>query len=167
MMLGWIQAERHWRRRSNASGFVHFQTCILYLFLSYVTFFGTGNTGSLSSFEISSTYRFVTVFNPFLMGFLLIVKIAIPFILVGVTFGFINWEHRVAEEKSFFIVLGLSNIMAFTFFFLIKDEGSWRDIGLSISHFVMSNAQILIFLIVFRLPRWLGITTMAKSGSNA
>jgi hypothetical protein len=73
----------------------------------FVSFFGTGNIASIGSFEAASTYRyslgqlvhltwsslvftsfsrpkrFVTVFSPFLMGSLLILKVIIPFWLVG------------------------------------------------------------------------------------
>ena len=56
-----------------------FRTSFFFLLFIKIAFFGTGNVASMSSFEISSTYRFVTVFAPFLMGFLLVTKILIPF----------------------------------------------------------------------------------------
>lgn len=82
--------------------------------------FGTGNIVSISSFEISSTYRFVTVFNPFLMAALLIFKLVIPNILVGCVYHLINQILRVNEAASFFIVTALGNIMSLNFFFLVK-----------------------------------------------
>jgi GPI ethanolamine phosphate transferase 1 len=59
---------------------------LLYLFFAYSAFFGPGNTASISSFEMSSTYRFTTFYSPFLMGAILMMKLAIPFVLVTVTY---------------------------------------------------------------------------------
>ena len=46
-------------------------------------FFGTGNVASINSFDPAFISSFVTVFNPFLMGGLLLVKILIPFLVVA------------------------------------------------------------------------------------
>lgn len=154
-LLGWIGAERHLRR--SVLPFHNVRSSLLYLLFTYLSFFGTGNTGSMSSFEISSTYTFVTVFSPFLMGALLLVKIVLPFLLVGCAFSFIQLENQIPEQEIFVTVLALSDVMAYTFFFLVRDEGSWREIGISISHFVMSNMQIVAFLILTRVPMLLGV----------
>ena len=157
---GWIAVENRLRR--TASAFHDVRGALLYLLFTYASFFGTGNTGSLSSFEISSTYRFVSVFSPFLMGALLLVKVVIPFVLVGVAFAAIRSENNPDEERTVVSVLAMGDLMAYTFFFCIRDEGSWREIGVSISHFVMSNAQVLAFLLLMKIPQLLGIGTRKK-----
>jgi phosphatidylinositol glycan class N len=139
--------------RKNNSGGAENISGVIFLLFSYGSFFGTGNEGSLSSFEISSTYRFATVFSPFLMGTLLVAKCALPIVVVGETFAKITRQKSEKKDSSDALLklVGMSNVLAFSFFFLIRDEGSWRDIGLSISHFVIANVQTLLALFFFLL----------------
>lgn len=149
----WIAIEESLRDKEVTASYVQIVRCAaLYLLFTYVSFFGTGNTGSLSSFEISSTYRFITVFSPFLMGSLLVLKALLPFILVGGVYWFLKEQYSVPDNTAFFSVIVLGDAMALTFFFLVRDSGSWRDIGVSISHYGMANAHILFQLILFVLP---------------
>eukprot|EP01132_Coremiostelium_polycephalum_P001942 gene1942-2377_t len=122
---------------------------IIYIFFCYIGFFGTGNIASISSFEISSTYRFTTIFDPFLMGALLLVKIFIPLLLVAVSFSLLNNSLNISRPGSFLVVIALTDLMSISFFFLVKDTGSWLEIGTSISHYGISNAFIILQLLLF------------------
>lgn len=37
------------------------------------------------------------------------------------------------------VVMAISDILTMNFFWLVRDEGSWLDIGTSISHFVIAS----------------------------
>ena len=117
--------------------------------LYFVAFFGTGNIASISSFEISSTYRFVRIFDPFTMGALLIFKLLIPFVLVCCCYILINRATNQPESGSFFTVINMYDIIAISFFFLVRDSGSWKDIGVSIGHYIVACAFIVIQLGLF------------------
>uniref|UniRef100_A0A3B3VZJ5 GPI ethanolamine phosphate transferase 1 n=1 Tax=Poecilia latipinna TaxID=48699 RepID=A0A3B3VZJ5_9TELE len=77
-------------------------------------------------FLCTSIYCFLTVFNPFIMGGLMMWKVIIPFIIVMCTFETIQVH----------------------FFFLVQDYGSWLDIGTSISHYVIVMSMTIFLMLL-------------------
>ncbi|KAJ8775315.1 hypothetical protein K2173_020319 [Erythroxylum novogranatense] len=124
---------------------------LTFMVLFNVAFFGTGNFASIASFEISSVYRFITVFSPFLMAALLIFKLFIPFMLVICVFSAITKLHRLPRLGCYFLVILFSDVMTIHFFFLVRNTGSWMEIGNSISHFGIMSAQVVFVLLLFAL----------------
>ncbi|KAI3660509.1 hypothetical protein MP638_000966 [Amoeboaphelidium occidentale] len=111
---------------------------IFFLFFINCAFFGTGNVASVASFQISSVYRLTTIFSPFFMGGLLTLKILIPFLLLASTFNTISRNLQLPSFSLFLFTLSTTDIMTMNFFFLVRDYGSWLEIGTSISHFVIA-----------------------------
>jgi len=124
---------------------------VIYIVMCYVGLFGTGNVASISSFEISSTYRFVTVFSPFVMSSLLLWKLASPIVIVSSVYFGLTRLLRVPRPAVFLLVVGLADIMTLDFFYLVRDEGSWQEIGVSIGHFAICNLFIILQLLLFCL----------------
>lgn len=124
---------------------------LIFMVLFNIAFFGTGNFASIASFEISSVYRFITVFSPFLMAALLIFKLFIPFMLVICVFSAITKLHRLPRLGCYFLVILFSDVMTIHFFFLVRNTGSWMEIGNSISHFGIVSAQVVFVLLLFAL----------------
>jgi phosphatidylinositol glycan class N len=93
---------------------------LCFLVLINVAFFGTGNMASVASFEISSVYRFITIFNPYIMGALLLCKLFVPFILVTCAFSAVTRVLELPRLGCYFIVLLLSDVMTIHFFFLVS-----------------------------------------------
>nr|XP_010959586.1 GPI ethanolamine phosphate transferase 1 isoform X1 [Camelus bactrianus]XP_045377419.1 GPI ethanolamine phosphate transferase 1 isoform X1 [Camelus bactrianus] len=118
------------------------------VFFLVTAFFGTGNIASVNSFDLASVYCFLTVFSPYMMGALMMWKILIPFVLVMCAFEAVQLTTQLSSKSLFLMVIITSDIMALHFFFLVKDYGSWLDIGTSISHFVIviSMTIFLVFL---------------------
>uniref|UniRef100_A0A672U774 GPI ethanolamine phosphate transferase 1 n=1 Tax=Strigops habroptila TaxID=2489341 RepID=A0A672U774_STRHB len=100
-----------------------------FVFFIVTAFFGTGNIASVNSFDPASVYCFLTVFSPFMMGSLLLLKVVIPFVLVSCAFEAIQVTTQLSSKSLLLLVLVISDIMALHFFFLVKDYGSWLDIG--------------------------------------
>jgi phosphatidylinositol glycan class N len=116
-----------------------------------VAFFGTGNIASLSSFNLSSVYRLITVFNPFLMTALLIFKLLIPFCVLSAIFGIVSRALDLPPFSLFLLVLSTTDVMTLNFFFLVRDDGSWLEIGTSISHFCISSGFVVFTIVLFCL----------------
>jgi phosphatidylinositol glycan class N len=139
---------------------------VTYLSLCTLSFFGAGNVASVASFEISSTWRFVTVFSPFLMGGLLMYKVLGPMVVVGVAYRFSVSNAQCSTASLLRVNMAACSIVALFFFFNVKQvrthrpsdlapciqckvliflqEGSWKDIGMSITHFIMGNLLALL-----------------------
>lgn len=127
----------------------HLRIALYALFFIHVGFFGTGNVASISSFYLEPVYRLVPVFNPFLMTILLLYKILIPFLAIAVTFAELNRRLRLPPSSLLLMAMGMSDVLALAFFFLVRDEGSWLDIGQSISHFSIASLLIVFMSALF------------------
>ena len=137
-----------------------------YLFFLIYSFFGTGNIASINSFNPISILAFVSVFNPFVMGFLCILKIFNPLQLVSCFFQAIQITIKIPAYPFFLLLIIISDFTACHFFFLIKDSGSWLEIGTSISHYVIIMAFILFHFILFTLSKFLTHTCLIVSIST-
>jgi len=128
----------------------HLRVALFTVLFCFLTFFGTGNIASISSFEISSTYRFLTIFQPWVIALLLIVKLLLPFAIIAVVSNIINqYLIKIPQTASFLMVLMLTNLMALNFFLLVKDSGSWLEIGISIGHYVATKLSLAFHMLLF------------------
>ncbi|XP_042215038.1 GPI ethanolamine phosphate transferase 1-like isoform X2 [Homarus americanus] len=133
-----------------------------FLFFIVLAFFGTGNIASVNSFDPSFVYCFITVFSPFIMGSLLLFKIIIPFLLVTCFFHAICTLIEIPTRALFYMFLVMSDFMALHFFFLIRTEGSWLDIGTSLSHYVISMATTLFLILLLFIAKFLTSFNIGK-----
>jgi len=74
---------------------------------------------------------------------------------VSCVYRLINRKLGINETAAFFIVVALGDVMSLNFFYLVKDYGSWKDIGMSIGHFALGNFYILIQLLLFGVSQLL------------
>ena len=112
---------------------------LFFFFLLQSGFFSTGNIASISSFSLEAVARLIPIFDPFSQGALLMLKIMVPFAIISVNLGILNRRLGVAPSALFMIVMAISDIMTLNFFYMVRDEGSWLDIGTTISHFVIAS----------------------------
>lgn len=110
------------------------------LFLLHSAFFSTGNIASVSSFSLDAVYRLIPVFDPFSQSALLLFKILVPFAVLSAHVGLVNRMVGLAPGAVFLGVVAVGDYGTMRFFWCVRDEGSWLEIGTSISQFVISGA---------------------------
>ncbi|KAJ2898856.1 GPI ethanolamine phosphate transferase 1 [Zalerion maritima] len=115
------------------------RTALFFMVLLQSAFFSTGNVASVSSFSLDSVSRLIPVFDPFSQGALLVVKLMIPFVLISANLGILNKKLGVPPSAVFMVVMALGDILTLYFFWVVKDEGSWLEIGSTISHFAIAS----------------------------
>lgn len=113
---------------------------LFFLYLLQSAFFSTGNIASVSSFSLDAVYRLIPVFDPFSQGALLILKIMAPFALVSANLGLLTRRLKLKSGALFALVMGIGDWLTLRFFWSVRDEGSWLEIGESISVFVIASA---------------------------
>jgi phosphatidylinositol glycan class N len=116
-----------------------FRIALFFLFFLQSGFFSTGNIASVSAFSLDSVYRLIPIFSPFSQGALLTYKLMIPFAVISANLGILNRRLDVAPSSLFMVVMAISDVLTMNFFWLVKDEGSWLDIGTSITNFFIAS----------------------------
>jgi len=81
------------------------------VFLTLLAFFGTGNLASLNSFDPNFVKTFVTVFSPFLMTSLLLLKVCLPIFMVS--FSLVMKQDGRSQVS--WTILAISDIMALVY----------------------------------------------------
>ncbi|KDN68699.1 putative phosphatidylinositolglycan class N [Colletotrichum sublineola] len=134
------------------------RVALFFFVLFQSAFFSTGNIASISTFSLESVCRLLPVFDPFAQGAMLIFKIVIPFVFVSASLGILNKLLGVAPSALFMFAVGMSDILTLHFFWVVRDEGSWLEIGSTICHFVVASL-VCVFVVMME-----GVSAIFISG---
>ncbi|CAJ2513751.1 Uu.00g018700.m01.CDS01 [Anthostomella pinea] len=115
------------------------RVALFFFVLLQSAFFSTGNIASISAFSLESVMRLMPIFDPFSQGALLLIKLMIPFALISANLGILNRRIGVAPSALFMVAMAMSDILTLYFFWVVKDEGSWLEIGSTITHFAIAS----------------------------
>uniref|UniRef100_A0A7E4VRC3 GPI ethanolamine phosphate transferase 1 n=1 Tax=Panagrellus redivivus TaxID=6233 RepID=A0A7E4VRC3_PANRE len=129
---------------------------VVFIALIEVAFFGTGNIASLNSFNPTFLRNLISVFAPFTMAALLIIKIVLPFLSLALGVASVLHLERKPVVRFSLQLMIITDSMAAVFFFFLRDEGSWLDIGISISNYIISMAtSVFVFVLLHAASRLL------------
>ena len=92
----------------------------------------------------------------------MLLKVILPFFVVALFAFSVQYRTQMPQKALFLMLLVLSDVMGLQFFFLVTDQGSWLDIGTSISHFVIIEGTVIFLQVLFQLASF----SMKLSFSN-
>ncbi|KAF7232263.1 hypothetical protein EG68_09069 [Paragonimus skrjabini miyazakii] len=110
------------------------------------------NFRHVNSFDPRSTYCFLTILKPGVMGLFLLIKVLCPMMCLAIIYAAVQLvsTHRGSVNVQTGLCTIMSNFIAVHFFTCLRDEGSWLEIGNSISHYVIAMVIGLVaFLFAF------------------
>jgi phosphatidylinositol glycan class N len=125
------------------------------LYLLQSAFFSTGNIASISSFSLDAVYRLIPVFDPFSQGALLILKILVPFVILSAALGVLNKRLGFAPGALFMGLIVFGDWLTINFFWMVRDEGSWLEIGETISRFCIASGLCVFAAAIEGGSSWL------------
>ncbi|VDD84896.1 unnamed protein product [Enterobius vermicularis] len=127
-----------------------------------IGFFGTGNVASLNSFNPSFLRCFLSVFSPFVMTALLIFKVTLPFLAISFALTVVLHAQKASPVRLSIILLIITDAMAVVFFFRLVDDGSWLEIGMSISHYVISMLTSVVVFLLLQCAQYLLFSSLCR-----
>lgn len=160
-LMCWYRVEANERKEG-----CNMHNAFLILVYLFLCFFGLGNIASISSYDWNCVRYFLNVFSPFTMLAFCLAKIFIPFLCVscamraihveyytmGHSWGERYWDEsnlRKGAERILLLVLSFCDMMGLVFLFLVRNTGSWKEIGLSISHVVIVHCITLALMCLY------------------
>ncbi|KYB29869.1 GPI ethanolamine phosphate transferase 1 [Tribolium castaneum] len=146
--LGEATFERRFEGNTSQSS-DDFRRAFFFVVLIFIGFFGTGNIASLNSFDPMWVRCFLTIFSPFKMAGLILLRIIVPFLFTSCAYRAVNLLCKSNTLNMFCIVLMFSDLMLLELLYYITNIGSWLEIGMSLSKFIIMEAFVIIILILY------------------
>ena len=105
------------------------------------------------------------MFDPFSQGALLLFKILVPFIILSAALGILNLRLGFAPGALFMGLIVLGDWLTVNFFWMVRDEGSWLEIGETISRFCIVSG-LCVFVAALEVGSGIFVGDVEVEGSN-
>ena len=90
----------------------------------------------------------------------------LPFLVVACFMYAVRRVNRMNSRALFLLVLLFSDVLGLHFFFLVRDTGSWEEIGTSLSHYVIAEATVIFLQLLFVAAGWMLKVSVAGAGGG-
>ena len=94
------------------------------------------------------------------MSFLLLYKLLIPFFALTTTTSLLTTSLSLPPFALIHLASILADVLTINFFLKVRDEGSWLEIGSSISHFAICSFLGIFNSVLFLLGEFLMARTI-------
>lgn len=125
------------------------QKSLIFVAFIFIGYFGPGNMASLNSFDPMWVRFLLSTFCPLSITVLIFLKLTLPFLYTSCVFRNIVMTRRLNLTRCFCIILIISDVMVFYFMFNVSNVGSWAEIGMSLSHFVVVECFTIVILCLY------------------
>ncbi|XP_034652400.1 GPI ethanolamine phosphate transferase 1-like [Drosophila subobscura] len=131
------------------------------LLYTLFSFFGMETLKSLDLFDSNSGRCFIGKYAPFVTMGLVLLKHFLP-VLMNLSTLYTHCEYvRKKERKIFICMLIICNIMGLNFLYLVRNQGSWAEMGASIVNFnVVGLIPVVLLLLSWAAQLLLGLITI-------
>ncbi|SPP73615.1 GPI ethanolamine phosphate transferase 1-like [Drosophila guanche] len=133
--------------------------CASFSILLYTlfSFFGMETLKSLDLFDSNSGRCFIGKYAPFVTMGLVLLKHSLP-VVVNLSILHTHCEYvRKRERKILICMLIICNIMGLNFLYLVRNQGSWAEMGASIIHFNVVGLLPVVHLLSWAAQLLLGL----------
>lgn len=131
-----------------------------FMLYALLGFFGTGNVASISSFDPTWTRHFLTVFSPFTMCALIVLKTSIPLLVVGCGI------RTLAPSNLVMATILLGDCLSLPVMHAVTPYGSWLDIGSAVSRLVIAITLPCLMLLLHHISHPLVTYSIRKIGDH-
>ncbi|XP_044761039.1 GPI ethanolamine phosphate transferase 1-like [Coccinella septempunctata] len=125
------------------------QKSLILVALIFIGYFGPGNIPTLNSFDPMWVKFLLSSFCPFTIAVLIFLKLTLPFLYATCVFRNVVLARKLNLTRCFCIILLISDVMVFYFMFNVTNEGSWAEIGLSLSYFIVVECFTIVILCLY------------------
>lgn len=82
-----------------------------------------------------------------------------PIVMVGTSYALLGYvksdTSAASSRREITVLMIIANFLAVHFFAMLRDEGSWLDIGESISHYVIAMSIGLASVLLSHVGSWM------------